>query len=152
MPSAPDFGPRPEWHPSSQVPGESSYGRQRRWRREEARAREKLRPLRLYVNRLLATSGVPHGHNYASGRIAHLNHATEGWQTQSDLSIFQPGVLVEVNENRSTSFSTTDNGYHRAVEVKLRESGLVVDATPTGNFKVYPQSWVSDTTDELRRE
>jgi hypothetical protein len=144
MVEPPNFGPRPEHRDSVRVPGESSYGRRRRWQRDEARRREQLRPLRLYVNRLLATTGIPHGHTYVSGRISGLHHATEGWQTQSDISVLRPGILVEIYEQSTTSlYSAPPKGWRKKIIAKLEDSGLVVESTGS-DLKVYPKEWRED--------
>lgn len=145
----PDFGPRPVYRDRSRVSGETSYQQRRRWRHAESRTREAMRPLRLYVNRLLKNAGVEHGRTYASGRVRGWHHWTAGFETESDIFGHPPGVVVRVHETGSSSLSNRQASLAMTgkVDAVLRSSGLVVERTPSG-WKVYPKSWAKSWADE----
>jgi len=122
----------------------ADYETRRRWAREEAEARLKLRPLRDKVNKTLKETGIPHAEHHASGRISGLTHSTAGWETESDIFDDPPCVTVSIRLIRSTylpgeqtpperlAWRSTIVQALRAAGLKVIEEANLIRVLPSG--------------------
>jgi len=126
------------------------YEKRREWAREESMLRQKLRPLRNKVNRILKATGIPHSHHYMSGRISGLSHCTAGWETESEFFSEPQYVSVRIVLLRSTYLPGEQVPAERLawrdiIAKALRVEGLVVATDGQDlqcRLKVYPAGTV----------